>query len=221
MAESTQTPFSNAFQRIYSRVWSLHPPVLLIVHASRGKTLEILALAAKPSQQRLHLRDLFLQGRRYYISPHRDGLRVQCNSRYLWGGRRRTPFTAELIGALSPVTDDITSVRLRVRTVWFHVLRGLFIPAWMSAIVVSIHVYPIEFRVMLVTALFILSILGHRFSAALQASHLIFFVQKALEDLPPVEVPQLAAAGSTVINQPRREAFRSEWEKFYAEHKNE
>lgn len=198
-------------RQIYARIWSVHAPMLLIVGAPPERCLQTLSLAAKPSQQRLHLRDLFVEGRRYYIQPYKAGFRLQSNSKYPWGGKRRTPFTAELIGTLAPVNEQVTSVRLRVRTNWFYVLRGLFVPAWMASILLFLPYSPLIVASM-ITALFCLSLLGSRLNASLQATHLIYFVQKALEELPPVETPQLAA-GANVVHHPD---FQREWDKFYA-----
>jgi hypothetical protein len=198
-------------RRAYARAWALHSPVLLIASVSSEECLRLLTLAAKPSQQRLHLRDLFSEGRRYYLSPHKEGFRLQSSSKYPWGGKQRTPFTADLIGSLTPVSDNITSVRLRVRTNWLYVLRGLFVPAWMASIVIFLP-YPPVLVTGLIIALFGLSLLGSRLNASLQATHLIFFVQKALEELPPVDLPLLPAAGIDVVQQPD---FQREWDRFY------
>jgi hypothetical protein len=70
----------------------------------------------------------------------------------------------------------------------------------------------------IVVLLFALSLLGHRFNAALQASEMIFFVQKALEDLPPAELSQLAPAGPEVVTH-QADEFRQQWQKFYEEHR--
>jgi hypothetical protein len=64
-----------------------------------------------------------------------------------------------------------------------------------------------------VTLLFFLSLIGHRFNAALQVNEMIFFVQKALEDLPPAEVMELPASGPDLVMTD----FREQWYKFYRE----
>jgi len=69
----------------------------------------------------------------------------------------------------------------------------------------------------LIVVLFGLSWFGHWVNAALQVSEMIYFVRRALEDLPPVEVAELGANVPHVVNKPRDD-FRAEWQKFYDEH---
>lgn len=217
--ESRQTSRGPG-RRWRDRWLSVHPPVVLLVNLSRSVTLQTITLAAKPSQQRLQLRDLFAAGRRYYIQPNKTGFRLRTNSRIPWRRKQRTPFSAEMIATLTPLADDITSIRLRVTTNWFYVLRGLFIPAWMSSIVVFMP-YPLVMRAGLVTALFVFALLASRLSAALQATHLVYFVQKALEEVPQVSTPGLSPGQPDIIREPARAEFRRQWERFYAEHQDE
>jgi hypothetical protein len=51
----------------------------------------------------------------------------------------------------------------------------------------------------------------------LQAGEMVFFVQKALEDLAPAEVPALPAHSENTVTLERE--FREQWDKFYEEHK--
>jgi hypothetical protein len=118
-------PISGFPRRLITRLRYLHPPVVLLVRASRTACLHTLAMASKPSLSRLHLRDLYNEGRRYYVEPHPAGFRLTSNSRMLWGKyRERTPITATLFGALSPLGDDITCVRMHVQANWLYMLRG-------------------------------------------------------------------------------------------------
>src|SRR5688500_14692193 len=124
-------PFFNVPRRIITRLRRLHPPVILFIHAAPTQCLRTLADAAKPSQNRLHLRDLFAEGRRYYIQPTKEGFRMTSNSRLLWGKQReRSSFAATLYGTFSTPSEQITTIQLHIKSNWLYELRGLFVPAW-------------------------------------------------------------------------------------------
>src|SRR5215213_7613053 len=100
-ATASQRPIFGLFGRFLVRFRQLHPPVVLFVRAAQDVTLHTLVTAAKPSQHRLHLRELFTEGRRYYIEPTKEGFRMTSNSRLLWSSRRdRTAQAATLYGTL-------------------------------------------------------------------------------------------------------------------------
>lgn len=199
-------------------LWQIHPPVALVVGASRADCLQTLLIAARPSQQRLHLRDLFADGRRYYIQPRDEGFRLTSDTKLFWGSkRRRTRMAAVLYGVFSGVGDDTTFIRLRARMRFTSSLNALLIPMFVSSIVVYTPWSP-TLIVGLIVLLFSLSWLGHRFDAAYQANELVYFVQKALEDLPPAEVPSLQAAGPDVVLPSFSSEFLEQWQKFYDEH---
>lgn len=197
---------------------TLHPPVVLYVHAPPLVCLETLAKAARPHVDRLHLRDLYTEGRRYYVRPVREGFQLTSDSRLLWGGRRaRTPFAATLYGSLAPVGDDITCIRLHAGTNWWFILRSLLVPAWMSGIAILMP-WPLPVVLLVVALLFGLSLVGNRMNAALQATDLVYFVQTALADLPAASLAELAAPGPEVVTPNTRRDFREQWQKFYEEH---
>ncbi len=202
-------------QRLRGRaVWQLHPPVVFVVRATPTECLQTLVRATKPSTQRLHLRNLFTEGRRYYVQPQPNGFKLTSDNRMLWGGRRRARVAAVVLGAFSSPQDDITFIRLHSRINVLYLLSALLIPLFFSSIIIYMPWSPLLIAG-IVLLLFALSLLAHRFNAALQVNSLIYFVQTVIEDLPPVEVAELPASGPDVV-LPNNE-FREQWRKFYRE----
>lgn len=170
-------------------------------------------IAAKPSANRLHLRNLFAGGRRYYLQPQADGFRLTSDNRLPWGGRRnRSRVAAMVYGKLSSLDEEITFIRLHARVNALYLLSGLVLPIFFTSIVVYMPWSRVVVSVIIVL-LFTLSLLGYRFNAALQVNEMVYFVQKALEDLPPAELSGLPASGPDVVMTD----FREQWYKFYRE----
>jgi len=207
--------FSRLGHRLLHRVWYVHPAVVLTVQASPAVCLQTLAVSAKPSQDRLHLRDLFRDGRRYYLQPSKEGFQLTSNSRVPWR-RGRTGITAVMSGTFSDGGSDATRLLLRARISIPYLLNTFFVPLFVSSIIVFAHWSPLVIAASIL-ALFSLSWLGHRLNATLQAGEMVFFVQKALEDLAPATIPQLPADTQATITMDRE--FREQWQKFYEEHK--
>lgn len=210
---SESVPRSRPLRLRWQALWQLHPPVALVVRASQARCLETLMVAAKPSANRLHLRNLFAEGRRYYIQPQNDGFRMTSNNRLMWGGRRNRSRTAAMIyGKLSSPNDEITFIRLHARMNIVYLLSGLILPIFFTSIVVYMP-WSRAIISLIIGLLFVLSLAGYRFNAALQVNEMIYFVQKALEDLPPAELAELPASGPDVVMTD----FREQWYKFYRE----
>jgi hypothetical protein len=198
-------------------LWQTHPPVALVVRASPAACLQTLMMASRPSQQRLHLRDLFTNGRRYYVQPRPDGFRLTSDTSMIWGSRRQRSRMAAVIDGVFSGVEDVTFVRLRAHMSIPYSLSALIIPAFVTSIVIYTP-WPRALVGLLVLLLFALSWLGHRFDAVYQANEIVYFVQKALEDLPPAEAPQLESAGPEVVIPSSSDEFREQWQKFYREH---
>ncbi len=197
----------------WQALWQLHPPVAVVVRASQRDCLHTLFVAAKPSAERLHLRNLFAGGRRYYITPQADGFRMTSDNRLLWGGRRnRSRVAAVVYGKFSSTDDQLTLVRLYSRMNIPYLLSGLFLPVFFTWIVIAMPWSRLATAV-IVGLLFTLSLIAHRFNAALQVNEMIYFVQKALEDLPRAELAGLPASGPDVVMTD----FREQWFRFYRE----
>ncbi len=195
--------------------WQLHPPVALVVRASQSQCLQTLFVAAKPSADRLHLRNVFASGRRYYIQPQPDGFKLISDNRLPWGGRRnRSRVAAVVYGKFSNPDAQITLVRMHSRMNIPYLLSGLLLPFFFTWIVISMP-WSRLLVAALILLLFTLSLIGHRFNAALQVNEMIYFVQKALEDLPAAEIGALPARGADVVMQ--NTDFRAQWYRFYNE----
>ena len=120
-------------QWLLHRVWYTHPHRVLLVHATPVECVYTLAQAAKPSTQRLHLRNLFTEGRRYDLKPHPLGFRLHSTSRPLWYRGRRGRRAAVLLGVCKPVDDQVTRVDLRVHLKPLFLLDVFVLGAQFSA----------------------------------------------------------------------------------------
>ena len=187
---------------LLSWLWYVHPPVHLTIQATPADCMRAIADAAKPSLHRLHHRNLFTDGRRYYLNPLKDGFWMTSNSKILWRRRSRTSVAAIVNAHFSPVNDDTTRITLYARMRLLYFADIFLIPLFISSL--------------LVFAPWPTALIGHRLTAAIQATDMVYFVQKALEDIAPANVPQLPAGEPEMITSNRE--FRREWQKFYQEH---
>jgi len=203
-----------AFGRIWSRLWRIHPLTIIAVGAPPDDCIHTLASAARPSQARLHLRDLFAGGRRYYFRPDKAGFVLQSDAVTFWHRRRRTRRSALLAGEIAAL-GTVTTVKLDARLQAPHALVVMLLPTWMSALVAYAPWHPVLVTVIII-ALYFLAIAWLRLDAALQARDMIYFVRKALEDLPEGEIGLLAQQTDDVIT-PREREFQVEWDRFYEE----
>ncbi len=203
---------------LWERIWRVHPPFALTVKASRAECLRAIVLAAKPDVDRLHLRNLFTDGRRYFLDPRKTGFRLTSNSKISWR-RARTGIAAVMYAEFSDAGDGATHIVMRSRMRLFYLGEAFLIPAFIT----SLLIYAPWSRLLiagLIVTLFTLSWLAHRLTATLQATEMVYFVQKALEDIAPVEIPVLSAGGEPQIITQDKE-FREQWQKFYEAHKSE
>jgi hypothetical protein len=199
-------------QELWQRLLRVHPQVTLVVDAPPAIAMNTLLMATRPSQSRLHHRDLFAGGRRYYLRLRNDGFQLISDSKTPWHSRRRTARTAILDGSLS-AAGSLTTVRLHARLRLRYLVIGLLMPLWMSALVIAAP-WSLEVTILIVILLFFLSIASIRLSAALQAHEMVFFARKVLEDLPAGEIAPLAAATDVVIDA-KQDDFNAEWARFY------
>jgi hypothetical protein len=205
-------------------LWGLHPPVVLLVRASPAVCLQTLGVGARPSTERLQLRNLFADGRRYYIQPLANGFRLTSDTRRPYGSRRRrTPVAAALFGAFSEAEGGaVTIIRLRARMNALYLLNALLIPAFITSLIVFMP-WSRSVIILLTVGMFGMSLIAHRLNAALQANAMVYFVQKVLEELPTAEPSQLGATNPEVVAPPSaaQAGFREQWQKFYEEKSSE
>jgi hypothetical protein len=196
----------------------LHPPVALAVAASCDACLATLASAARPSTDRLHLRDLFRDGRRYHLNPRHNGFQLFTDTRRPWGsGSGRTSPAATVSGELAAAGADdtpITLIRLKAHIRLVHIATALAFPAFVALLVLA---SPFEnpWKALLVVGLIGLAALTQRFEASYQAHAMVEFVRKALDDLPQVDAPQLDPGRGDVVDGDS--SFSQAWQRFYAE----
>ncbi len=202
-------------RRALTGLLQLHPPVGIVVAASAATCYQTLITASQPSQNRLHLRDVFAEGRRYAIQPRAAGFSLTTATMTRRNGRRRRSRIAATVTGTFTGDDQMTFVRLHYHASPIYGLYALAIPAFFASIVIYVE-WAIALRVILIALLFAFAMISSRLDAALQVGEMVFFVRKALEDLPPVEVPQLAPVYPGVVMRGRRD-FWDEWEKFYQE----
>jgi hypothetical protein len=88
-------------------------------------------------------------------------------------------------------------------------------PTFFASIIIYMPWNPLVLA-FLIALLYVLSLLSYRMNAALQVNEMIYFVQKAFEDLPPVVIPELPAPGADVVVT--TSDFSAEWARFYREH---
>lgn len=205
--------------RILNGLLRLHPPLYLTVGASVEDCARTLALATRPSLERLHLRNLFTEGRRYFIDLAGAGFRLTTNQKIMWSGRGRTRHAAVLLGALSALNAGQTRIELRGRMRYLYFADIFFIPAFMTWLMSYTPWRPV-FVIGLGALLLALSWVWHRVNARLQALEMIFFVQKSLEEIGAVELPGLGAAQSPDVVLDGR-SFREEWARFMARQHDE
>ncbi len=213
---------SGGVRAFFTRVlWQVYPSATVLVGAAPQECLQMLVMAARPSTERLHHRDLFQEGRRYYVQPLENGFRLTSDTRVFWGERRRRTGSAAILdGRFSAAGENsgmITLLRLNARMTPMALATALLLPLFIASIVAYMP-WGRPIVITLIAALFLLSWISQRFNAAYQANEMVFFVRKVMEDLPQAKVPELAARGPDVVMKaPPRDVFMSEWERFYEE----
>jgi hypothetical protein len=200
------------------RVWYVHPAVVFVVESPVSDCQQALAEATRPRLDRLQLRNLYMDGRRYYFDPQTSGFRLRTNSVLPWRPRARTSVAAILSGELTATGEQMTRVSLRAQMRLLFFLDIFPVPVFMSSLLIFAP-WPPAVIAALIVSLFSLSYAWHRLTAALQATDMVFFVQKVLEDFTPMDAPQLSAGGPEVIKSSGE--FHRQWQRFYEQHKDE
>jgi hypothetical protein len=201
-----------------ARLWYVYPPVVLTVDVPPIDCLRAMMEATRPSTDRLHLRNLFAEGRRYFLQPMTDGFLLTSNSKIPWRRRARTSIAAVMTGELSSYGDGGTRLMLRARMRLLYFLDIFFLPSLMTSLLIFAP-WPPALISGLAALLYALSFTWHRLTASLQAADMVYFVQKSLEEFTPGEVVSLGGTSPDVITQERD--FREQWQKFYEAHKRD
>lgn len=209
----------SRLQTTLKYIWYVYPPVVLTVKATRMECMRALALASKKNVERLHQRNLYTDGRRYYVEQRKYGFRLTSNGTIPWRRRARTSIAAVLLAEFSDMGEGATRILLRSRIRLFYLGEALLIPAFITSLLIYTP-WPKPIILAFIVMLFGLSWLSHRLTATLQATEMVYFVEKVLEDIAPVEIPILGATTEPEYITQDRE-FREQWTKFYEAHKGE
>ena len=194
--------------------WRLQRPTVLIVNAPPDKILFMLARNIKPNVRRLHLDTLYTQGRRYHIQRNKDGFSMMTTSKVVWHYRRRTSSTAVMRVTMTPLDETATRLVLRPHIRIGYLLSSFLLPLFMISMLVYLPWSPWVI-LLLSVSLIVLSLLTHRFNAALEANEMAYFIERILEEFFPQEMSALAGKTPDIVYG--NSDFAAEWERFYAE----
>jgi hypothetical protein len=200
---------------VLRRCWYIDAPVVLMLQASPAQVVEKLNAASKPSVSRLDLRNLYVNGRRYFVQPREGGFRLMTTSKIPWRARQRTSSATVMNGKFAPYGNGGTRIQMRVRVSPVYTLTALILPLFMTSILVYVP-WPPGIIALVLATLFGLAWAGQRLSAALEANDMIWFVQKALEDFVPAEIEHLGAEAPVYYDE---STFTKAWDRFYREHR--
>lgn len=204
---------------ILEAVWYIPTDVTLIVYAPPIACLQILATAAKPSTERLHLRNLFVYGRRYhFLHGSAEGFRMETTSKIPWSRRGRTNPNAILDGSFKQLDDNLTQIQVSAQLRIMNIGSAMFVPFFLTPMFLVAPWLPV-FRILGLIVIYSLAWIAHRYNAAIDAHDMIYFIEKALEDFMPKSVSELGEVVPHVLNT--RDDFPAEWEKFYQSHRDE
>ncbi len=199
-------------EALLARLWYLHAPTQLTITLPPPMALQALQTAARPSTERLHLRNVFAGGRRYYLQAQSAGFLMTTNAKESWRYAHRTS-TVTIMSGVFKRDRDLTQITLRSRMKLTYLLDVLWLPTFVSSLLVMTPWPPVIVVVLIVT-LYSLSWLGHRYHATLEAYEMLYFVEKTFEDFLPPLAPQIEQTGAHVVYDLQRN-FASAWETFY------
>lgn len=204
-------------KRLADWVWFVYPVHALTLSLAPDECLLALERASLLDSQQLQLRNLFTEGRRYYLWPRGAGFWMTSNSRPPWR-RGRTSIAAVLQGRFSDGGAGLTRLTLRARMRVFYLVDALIVPVFMLTLLVFApwSAWLIGGLVVLVLAL---SWAGHRLAARLQAAEMIYFTRQVLADVTVAPSTLNQPATSETIT-PEAD-FRTEWDKFYRQQAGE
>ncbi|KXK53914.1 MAG: hypothetical protein OZ933_06900 [Chloroflexota bacterium] len=171
---------------------------------SVARTLEA---AATPSAQRLHMRDAFAEGRRYAIAPSADGFRMATTSSSLFSRRRRTFASCLLNARIEPITESESRISLEPHLRAPALISALIVPTVLSLLLLPVPWPPALILLICATA-YAASITSLLAGARLEAHEMLYFVDKAFEDMRKFTLAQIAPIGQDVIGA---QDFRELW----------
>jgi hypothetical protein len=197
-------------------MWSIPAPSAIHVDAPPDTCMALLAKAAQPSIDRLHLRDAFAEGRRYFIEATADGFRMMTTSKALFT-RRRTESLTVLRAQVTGVGEFSTAIALRVSLRPASLFSSLWIPVGMIWLLWPVP-WPRMLIVGLLTAILGFAWAGLRYGAALEIAEMVYLIHKAFENVPKFEPAALPAPSDTIVNG---RDFDAMWDQFLRARQNE
>ena len=198
------------------QVWSIQAPSAIHVDAPPDVCLNLLMKAARPSVDRLHLRDAFTEGRRYTIEATSDGFHMMTTSKALIN-RRRTESLTILQAQVLSAGEHNTSIVLHGYLRPARSLATLWIPVGMVWLLWPVP-WPRTFIIGLLAVIFAFAWAGLRYGAALEITEMMYFIHKTFENVPKF-VPIALAAPSDPSGTGRD--FDVLWDQFVRAHQNE
>lgn len=171
-------------------LWSIQPPSAIHVDVPPEVCLSLLSKASRPSIDRLHLRETFAEGRRYFIEPTSDGFLITTNSKGFIN-RRRTESLTELRAQVTGFGEHGTSIIFRGHLRPIRFVSSLWIPVGMICLLWPVP-WPRMFVVGLLSVIFGFAWAGLRYGAALEIAEMTYFIHKAFENVPkfvPIALP--------------------------------
>ncbi len=196
------------------KIWYVHHEVTLIAYASPAVCLGVLVTSSKPSIERLHLRNLFVHGRRYhFVSGSHEGFQMRTTSKVPWQHRGRTRSTATLTAKFNALDDDLTQINITANFLPINIIYSLVVPIFFTPLFLfAIWNHPI-IRILMTVAIYGLAVIAYRYNAAVDAHDMVYFIEKSLEDFMPNSVSELGSHVPHIHNN--RTDFPDAWEKFY------
>ncbi len=201
------------------RLWIVQDPVAVWVQAPPTICLKTIEQAVQPSVKRLHMREVFTNGRRYDLFPDSNGFRLTTSAKSMWKSRQRINAACIMnVRVDSDAETEQTTLTLTARLRAFSVFNALWMPSGMIYLI-SGNPWPRMVIWLILISLFALSWAAMRFSAAVDAAEMTYFIQKTFEDfqrVQPVKLP--APTDADVI---RGGDFELMWQRFIQTHQNE
>ena len=198
-------------------LWSIEAPSAIHVDVPPEVCLSLLAKASRPSIDRLHLRDTFTEGRRYFIEATSDGFRMTTNSKALINRRRRTESVTVLQARVNSAGEHRTSIVFRAHLQPFRFASSLWVPVGMIWLLWPVP-WPRIFVVGLLAVIFSFAWAGLRFAAALEIAEMIYFIHKAFENVPKFVPIGLPIATDTNVSGGEFDVL---WDQFVRARQNE
>lgn len=212
--EEHQTRFKRFLRWFLNKTWYVHPGAHMRVTISPSHVYQLLKGAAKPSAKHLELRNLFMQGRRYFLQElDAETFRMMTTHKIRWQIHRRTRACAMLYAQFEAVDKDSFRMNLSSHIRLWYLIDMMLWPSFISSIIYYMW-WPRWLVGTLILALFTLSWMAHRFNAALEAHEMIFFIETILDDYFPELPAELPAGKADIVYE---DAFTKAWGQYVGE----